>query len=144
MKRKLPLFLCLAFSCFVANLVGQESETTIWKGTLNAGGNSLRLKIEISDAAGQLTGKLTSLDQNNTTLTATDITMDGNTLSFSVPKVGAEFSGAIVKNGTIAEGIFSQGAGKTELTLARSAPESFPYYGRSDQKLRPWPCTQPK
>ena len=124
MKRKLSLSLCLALSCFMANLAGQEAETTIWNGTLKMGGDSLRLKIEIDEVAGELTGKLTSLDQNNAILPITDIIMDGKTLNFSVPKVGAEFSGAIVKNGMVSEGTFRQGEGQTTLTLSRQDPDS--------------------
>jgi len=44
----------------------QEPQTTTWRGTLDAGGTKLRLEIEISEGAGEISGELRSLDQNNT------------------------------------------------------------------------------
>ncbi len=120
MIRKFLLSLCLAATIGLPCVVGQESQATTWKGTLDTGETELRLEIVISENGDELTGELRSLDQNNTKLKMTEIKMDGETLSFSVPLADASFSGKFADNGAVAEGTFSQRGGQMPLTLSKS------------------------
>lgn len=117
MIRAFLLSLYMAVTIALPNVAGQESQTTTWKGTLNARGTKIRLELDVTESQSQLIGELRSLDQGNTKMKATDITVVGDTLSFSVPKVGAKFSGKYANDGAIAEGTFSQGGAKLPLTL---------------------------
>lgn len=105
----------------------QETQVSSWTGTLNAGGSKLRLEIDIVEAAdGQLGGELRSLDQNNSTMELGEVSADGASLSFSIPAIGASFTGQYNEERTVAEGTFSQGGSQLPLTLTNAAagPES--------------------
>lgn len=120
MIRASLLSLCMAVTIFLPNAVGEDPQPTTWEGTLNAGGTKLRLELDVTEDENKLIGELRSLDQGNTKLKATDITVEGDTLTFSVPQVGAKFSGKYSKDGTIAEGTFSQGGANLPLKLTQS------------------------
>lgn len=100
----------------------QETQASSWTGTLNAGGSRLRLEIDIVEAAdGQLGGELRSLDQNNSTMELVEVSVDGASLSFSIPAIGASFTGQYNEARTVVEGTFSQGASQLPLTLTNTA-----------------------
>jgi pimeloyl-ACP methyl ester carboxylesterase len=124
MIRTTYMSLCVAFIICLPHVSGQESktttQTTTWSGTLDAGGTKLRLEIDIVENAGQLSGELRSLDQGNARLKTTEIEMNKELLSFSVPQVGAKFSGKLSEDGLAAEGIFAQAGAKMPLTLVKS------------------------
>jgi CubicO group peptidase (beta-lactamase class C family) len=98
-----------------------DAEGIFWVGTLDAQGKKLRLKINIREGAGKLTGELVSLDQGNFTTAVSDIIVKGDKLSFSIPGANATFSGKYEKGGAIAIGTFTQGGVMIPLTLSRSA-----------------------
>jgi CubicO group peptidase (beta-lactamase class C family) len=98
-------------------------ELTTWKGTLHARDHELRLEIDITDKAGQLTGQVRSLDQNNARLKMEDITLDAESFRFAVPRVGAKFDGKFAGGGAIAEGTFSQNGVTRPLTLRKADAE---------------------
>ena len=95
-------------------------QVVIWNGTLETGREELRLKIAIAETDGELTGELTSLDQNNTKMTMSAVKMNGDTLSFSIPAANANFSGRLTNNGKVAEGTFSQNGKELPLTFSKS------------------------
>ena len=103
-----------------------DAEGISWVGTLDAQGKKLRLKINIRERAGKLTGELVSLDQGNFTTAVSDIIVKGDKLSFSIPGASATFSGKYAKDGASAAGTFTQGGGKMPLTLSRSAAKETP------------------
>jgi hypothetical protein len=99
---------------------GKESKLTSWQGTLDAKGKTLRLEIVIAeDAAGELSGELCSLDQNNMKIKTTEVKLDSDTFSFSISQLNASFAGILLKNGTVAEGTFIQNDTKVPLTLTK-------------------------
>jgi CubicO group peptidase (beta-lactamase class C family) len=118
------LLMTMGMTCITAfsppNVVGQDSTTTTWNGTLKTPGGKLRLEIRIVNKAGKLTGELRSLDQNNVKLQATEIKLAGDTLSFNVPQASAKFSGRVGKKGSIAEGTFTQRGVNLPLSLSKS------------------------
>lgn len=118
MIRACLLSLFMAVTVLLPKVVAEEANTTTWKGTLDAGGAKLRLELNLTEIDSKLTGELRSIDQGNTKLKAADITIEGDTLSFSVPQVGARFSGKYGKDRKIVEGTFSQGGANLPLTLS--------------------------
>ncbi len=67
MLRILLLTFCAAMIAIQPS-VGQEPQTTTWKGTLDANGTKLRLEIDFTENAGGFSGELRSLDQGNALL----------------------------------------------------------------------------
>lgn len=106
--------------------VAQESQTTTWTGTLDARGTPLRLEIDITENAGDLSGELRSLDQNNATLALDEIRIAGDSLQFAVPMIGARFGGAYATDRTEVEGTFSQSGVQLPLVLVRSGATAAP------------------
>ena len=72
-------------------VAAQDSESSVWKGTLNAMGTKLRLEIEISDEGGKASGILRSLDQGNVELQLENVRFSEKVLKFTVPKIGASY-----------------------------------------------------
>ena len=124
MIQALFLSFCMTFpislpSESLANVTSQESRSTAWQGSLDAGGTKIRLEIKIVDDAGELTGELRSLDQNNANFDLAKIELDDQILRFVVPKAGAMFEGKLAENGVEAKGTFRQGGRSTPLVLSK-------------------------
>ncbi len=118
---------------------GQESTTTIWKGTLDARGRMLRLEVEIVERLGKLTGQLRSLDQGDATFPATDIKFDAETIRFSIPRINAKFNGNVAGDGERVEGTFSQSGVDLPLTLSKSdEPTAVPQAASQGQLQEAW------
>ncbi len=105
-------------------LAEQEPQTMTWKGTLNTPGTKLRLEIDITENDGELTGELRSLDQNNARLDLAEIRVESDSLSFSIPGIGASFTGEYANDRAVAQGTFSQGGAQLPLTLTKSGSGS--------------------
>ena len=133
MLRILLLTFCAAMIAIQPS-VGQEPQTTTWKGTLDANGTKLRLEIDFTENAGGFSGELRSLDQGNALLKTADISFDGDTLSFSIPQIRAEFTGKLQQDGTVAEGTFSQSGMNLPLTLTKS--DSKAEHNKPAEKLK--------
>lgn len=127
MKKKtvLPrcaLMIALAFS--TSNVFSQESKTTTWKGTLNAGGAELRLEVDLTEKDGDFTGELRSVDQGNAKAKTTDIKIDSKNFAFSIPRFGAKFSGKYTKDKNVVEGTFSQNGANIPLTFIKAGSKA--------------------
>ena len=114
------LAVCLMTLVTLTSIQAQDAQTSTWKGPLNAGETKLRLELDITDNAGTLTGEMRSLDQGNATMKLVDLKIDDEKLSFSIPQIGAKFNGELSKDGTVAEGTFTQGPAKFPLAFTRS------------------------
>ncbi len=120
MIRMLLMSLCLSITISPPLVSGQENGSSTWMGALDAGGMKLRLEVNITDSDGILSGEMRSLDQNNAKLKTTDVVLNEDTLSFSLPQAGAKFSGKLSKDRSVAEGVFSQSGAELPLTLTKS------------------------
>lgn len=90
-----------------------------WEGTLDVGGQTLRLTLELTNKDGGATGTLVSVDQGNATIPLSVITQKETHLSFTVPGVGGSYAGDL-KDGQIV-GTWTQGPASLPLTLKRPA-----------------------
>ncbi len=90
-----------------------------WQGTLEAGGQKLRLVVTVTkSAAGPYTGKFDSLDQG-ATIPIDTITVNGDTVRFEIKSAAIVYEGTLNKERSELTGTFSQGDQKFPLTLKR-------------------------
>lgn len=107
----------LSTSVSLAGPGAQEGETETWVGTLDAGGQQLRLQVQITRTEGEASGTLVSLDQNNATFPLSELVADGEVLSFTIPPLGASYQGEYADDGGSVVGTFSQGGAQLPLTF---------------------------
>ena len=65
--------------------------------------------VKISKAGDELTAVLYSIDQGGAALPASGVTVQGTTVRFAVPGVGATFEGKLSADGTTIAGTMTQG-----------------------------------
>jgi dienelactone hydrolase len=106
-----------------AGVVGQTPSRDFdgsWQGTLDAGGQKLRLAVTVTkSAAGVYAGKLDSLDQG-ATITIDTITVNGDAVRWETKSPAIVFEGTLNKERTELTGQFMQGGLQVPLTFTRS------------------------
>jgi hypothetical protein len=121
MKRKLgPLAAALAAALLAGAAAAQPAHPYDgdWAGTLEIGGQKLRLELHVkSDAAGATTAVIDSLDQG-ATIPATAVKTDGGQLSVLFLSIGGELTGKLSPDGGQIVGSWSQGQ-NTPLTMTK-------------------------
>jgi pimeloyl-ACP methyl ester carboxylesterase len=107
----------------------QESKTVAeptgtWSGKLEVAPQvSLRLVLKVSkDADGKLHATLASPDQGEQTHDVETFTVSGETVRFTIPKIGGSFEGTRKADGTEIAGTWKQGAGSFPLVLKPGEP----------------------
>jgi uncharacterized protein (TIGR03435 family) len=105
------------------SLVAQQDVTGTWQGTLQAG-RDLRTVVKISQGGNELTAVLYSIDQGGAALPASGVTLQGTTVRFAVPGVGATFEGKLSADGTSIAGTMTQGDKPLPLNLKRATPDT--------------------
>ena len=88
-----------------------------WSGTLEAGGQQLRLTLKLAGGADGATGSIVSLDQGTAEIPIESIVQTGSHLELILPKIAGSFSGDL-KDGKLA-GEWKQGPGTLPLTFTR-------------------------
>ena len=136
----LPTIAAMALGIFSAPVSGQNAPTPnsfvgSWKGPLDAGAATLTLVFHVAEAAGGgFEGTLDSPDQGATGIPATEVTVSGATLTFTVAALGARYVATLSPDGTTLTGTFTQGPATIPLTLTR---------GEAEAPLRPQNPTLP-
>jgi len=92
-----------------------------WEGSLEAGGQTLRVALHITSYEDGMSAKFDSLDQNLTGVPVTTIQRDGAKLRIELKQFAATFEGMIDKELKTITGNWSQGAGSLPLTWKRKA-----------------------
>lgn len=102
-----------------------------WRGTLSINGGSLRLSLAVRrDAAAQLSGVLTSLDQGNAEIPGT-VELRHDSLVVAMPLASASFTAALTSGRDSLRGTFEQGGGAFPLVLQRVAGSAAALSGAS-------------
>jgi dipeptidyl aminopeptidase/acylaminoacyl peptidase len=137
----LMLLFLLGLSCQVFSQTPPAGIEGSWQGTLEAGGQKLRLVVTVTKSdAGTYAGKLDSVDQG-ATIPIDTITADGDAVRFEIKSPAIVFEGTLNKERTEMTGTFAQSDQKFPLTLKRgeaaavtpkpkpdySAPADAPY-----------------
>ena len=91
-----------------------------WEGTLDTGGQQLRLTLKMSNQAdGTAAGTMISVDQGGVEIPITTITQKGSSLKVELKSINGAYAGE-VKDGTLA-GQWTQGPGTFPLVFRRPA-----------------------
>jgi hypothetical protein len=98
--------------------------TGTWEGTLNAGGQQLRLVFHLREADGDVTVTMDSPDQGATGVPIPEASFDGDTLSLGAPAMGAGYQGTVNESQTEIDGVWRQGGAELDLVLDRVEPAS--------------------
>jgi pimeloyl-ACP methyl ester carboxylesterase len=115
MKKMLALlFIVFVFSDAVAQDLSGK-----WHGMLKVGAARLRISIDLLHSDTGYSGKLTSVDQGNTTLPMQWVKVNGTDLSFRTSVGNIEYAGSL--KDTLIRGIFKQGAQQLPLDFGRAA-----------------------
>jgi murein DD-endopeptidase MepM/ murein hydrolase activator NlpD len=92
-----------------------------WQGTLEAGGQQLRLVLTLSkNPDGTYSGRVDSLDQGST-IPIDVVTISGDSVRVELKSIGAVFDGKLNADRSELSGQFSQGGGVLPLTFKRSS-----------------------
>jgi hypothetical protein len=88
-----------------------------WSGTLEAGGNSLRLTLKLAAGADGAKGSIVSVDQGGVEIAIATITQTGAHLDLQLPSIAGSYSGDL-KDGKLV-GTWTQGPGSLPLEFVR-------------------------
>src|SRR5262245_20834015 len=118
----LMLLFLLGLSCQVFGQTPAKDFEGSWQGTLEAGGQKLRLVVTVTKSdAGVYAGKLDSLDQG-ATIPIDEITVTNDAVRWEIKSPAVVFEGVLNKERTELSGKFSQGGEQYPLTFKRSEP----------------------
>ncbi|MGC8724609.1 MAG: alpha/beta hydrolase family protein [Acidobacteriota bacterium] len=121
----------------VPTLAPPPSVAGIWEGTLEAGGQHLRIVFHISQAPkGGLSATMDSPDQGATGIPVSDVTFEKGRLHLSVEEVNGSYFAELGKDGTL-QGTWSQNGAILPLNLRRV--ESAPLLARPQEPKPPFP-----
>ena len=138
----LSLCVTLAISPMAAQVAAQEAVLTDfqgnWLGTMNAGGAQLRMRIDLTVEDGVLAARMFSVDQGNAEIPVESATAAGNTLSLTMPTIGASYEGTLSGDGRTIEGTFSQMGAELPLVLERMEGDEVDT-GRPQDPVEPYP-----
>ena len=120
-----------------------EPDTTkfvgTWMGTLDIGAAQLRLRFVIAETDGVLGATLFSVDQGNAQIPVAETTVSGDTISMTMPMVGASFRGTHSEEGGKITGTFTQAGQSFPLVLERAADDEPPPPNRPQNPEEPYP-----
>src|SRR5919106_505386 len=115
----LMLLFLLGLSCQVFGQTPVKGFEGSWQGTLEAGGQKLRLVLTVTKSdAGAYAGKLDSLDQG-ATIPIDTITVNGDAVRLEIKSPAIVFEGTLNKERTELTGTFTQGGQPFPLSLKR-------------------------
>src|ERR1700677_25826 len=105
MKAPALRLICL----FAANLVYAQDITGNWQGTLDQGGQKLRVILQIERGDNDtLKGRAYSIDQTTLPMAFTTVSFHDETLTFAINDVHATFEGKLDSSGNTIAGTFTQ------------------------------------
>jgi pimeloyl-ACP methyl ester carboxylesterase len=108
----------LLAACGAPLFAQQASFEGKWMGALDAGGQTLRIGLNISrDASTALKATMDSVDQGAMGIPIDSVSVEQDRLKFSIARIGGSYQG-VMKDGKI-EGTWSQGGGSMPLVFAR-------------------------
>jgi hypothetical protein len=135
-KLSLPISL-LALSTLATSTLGQQLSSFVGEYAGKSGPVHIRLHL-VSRPDGSLSGTIDSPDGHLLGMPISDIRVNGNNLSFSVPAVHGAWTGFLSADGKALSGIYNQG-GNVPLDLKRVAAED----SEKAENQTPVPPTSP-
>jgi len=98
----------------------EEAFVGTWEGTLEFGGQAIRLIFDIQQEEGTLTGMTYSPDQSPTGMPLSDIEVTDERIVLEVLQIGGRFEGTLAADSPVLTGTFSQRGTTLPLTLTRT------------------------
>ena len=136
-NRLLMLLLLLGLSGLVFGQTAPKGIDGTWNGTLDAGGQKLRLAVVLTKSdAGTYAGKFESLDQG-ATIPIDAVTIEGDNARFEIKSAGIVFEGTLNKEGTELAGKFNQGGQVIPITFTRSEQKAAATTASAPPKPKP-------
>src|SRR5262245_1260250 len=118
----LMLLFLLGLSCQVFGQTPAKDFEGSWQGTLEAGGQKLRLVVTVTKSdAGVYAGKMESVDQG-ATIAIDTITVTGDAVRWEIKSPAIAFEGVLNNERTEVTGKFRQGGQEVPLTFKRGEP----------------------
>ena len=109
-----------------------------WMGTLDVGAAQLRLRFVVTETDGVLSSTLFSVDQGNTQIPVAETTVSGDTISMSMPTIGASFRGTLSEEDERITGTFSQTGQSFALVLERVPDDETPRRPQNPEEPYPY------
>ena len=109
-----------------------------WMGTLDVGAAQLRLRFVVTETEGVLGATVFSVDQGNAQIPVAETTVSGDTISMSMPMIGASFRGTLSEEDEKITGTFTQTGQSFPLVLER-APDDEALPNRPQNPEEPYP-----
>ena len=109
-----------------------------WMGTLDVGAMQLRLRFVVTENEDGLGATLFSLDQGNAGIPAATTTVSADTISMSMPMIGASYRGTLSAEDGKITGTFTQGGAPFPLVLERASEEDMEVR-RPQNPVEPYP-----
>ena len=111
-----------------------------WQGTLDAG-RPLRVVITVTNGdGGTLNGVFRSIDQSPQGVSVSALALEGATVKFAIPALGATYEGRLNAAATAIAGTFTQGGKPFALNLARATSETAWTIPSPPAALKPMPA----
>jgi uncharacterized protein len=133
----------LGFLVMTIGLAAADPTSSIdgdWDGALQVNAIKLRMALHIETVAGARTGTLKSIDQGGAMMALSNITLDGDKVSFAISQVSASYEGMLTAGGQSMSGTFTQGGNPLPLAFTRRAPGmGEPVLNRPQQPHPPYP-----
>jgi len=127
--------LLTALLCLTAAVNAQDA-TGDWFGLLSIPGTKLHINLHIKKADKGYTATMDSPDQGANGLPVTTITLENNTLNFSIPSGGISYKGTV--EGKNIKGTFTQNGYNIPLDFGREAPKAEAAK-RPQEPVKPYP-----
>lgn len=137
--------LLILFSLFtiagLGSIQAQLIEAGSWHGKVEFPGQSLRLILHLEQTQDGWAASLDSPDQNGAGMVADEVTVSGDTLLFSIERLGVSYEGlATTTEGIVSiDGIFSQAGFNIPLSLGKAEIEGPK---RPQTPVAPFPYTE--
>jgi uncharacterized protein (TIGR03435 family) len=112
-----------------------------WQGTLDAG-RPLRVVITVTNGdGGTLNGLFRSIDQSPQGVSVSALALEGSTVKFAIPAIGATYEGRLSADGTSIAGLFTQAGKPFALNFARATAETAWAIPSPPAALKPMPAS---
>jgi uncharacterized protein len=112
----------------------------VWDGTLAVSAVKLRFALHIETTSGAVSGTLKSIDQGGAMMALSNITANGDNVSFALPQLGASYEGTLASDGQSMSGTFTQRGNPLPLAFTRRAPGAGePVFNRPQMPHPPYP-----
>jgi len=110
-----------------------------WMGALRVGGAELRMRLEVTAEDGELSAIMYSVDQGNAAIPVASTTVDGASISLSIPMIAGSYEGSLSGKGQTIDGTFTQAGNALALVLERVSEEEAAGPARPQNPAEPLP-----